>query len=121
MRVGANFVKKKDLQKQRPDVLQAWEEIATFTGRSVRTVRRWEELYDFPVHHDSLGIRAYPAEIDAWLAQPLSFRRPADFQANRRWNEDLRKDSDELLEQSRLLRRRAQSERAAMRRWHKGT
>src|SRR5689334_871883 len=96
MRSGANFALRNEPKKRHPDFLDSWEEIANFTGRSVRTVRRWAELYDFPVHQDRLGIRGYASEIDAWMAQPLSFRRPPDFQANRRWNEDLRKDSNDL-------------------------
>lgn len=111
MRSGANFALRNEPKKRHPDFLDSWEEIANFTGRSVRTVRRWAELYDFPVHQDRLGIRGYASEIDAWMAQPLSFRRPPDFQANRRWNEDLRKDSNDLIEQSQTLREQAQSAR----------
>ena len=52
------------------DRLDSWKEISAYLGRSVRTVRRWEESEGLPVHrhmHQSLGsIYAYKSELDGW-------------------------------------------------------
>lgn len=52
--------------------LTSWKEIATYFGRSVATVRRWEKSEGLPVHRhqhgDGATIYAYPLELDAWLA-----------------------------------------------------
>ena len=51
--------------------LTSWKEIATFLGRDVRTVQRWERKSGLPVHRvpggNSHGVYAYPDEINAWL------------------------------------------------------
>jgi TolB-like protein/tetratricopeptide (TPR) repeat protein len=50
--------------------LESWKEIATYLGRDVTTVRRWERREGLPVHrilHRALGsVYAYTAELDAW-------------------------------------------------------
>ena len=50
--------------------LDSWKEIAVYLRRSVRTVQRWEEAEELPVHrhlHDTGGsVYAYRAELDAW-------------------------------------------------------
>jgi TolB-like protein len=52
------------------DRLESWKKIATYLGRGVRTVRRWETEEGLPVHrhmHRVLGsVYAYKSEIDAW-------------------------------------------------------
>jgi hypothetical protein len=52
---------------------ESWKEIATYLGRNVRTVQRWERFEGLPVHrhqHAKLGsIYAYRHEIDAWRSQ----------------------------------------------------
>ena len=52
------------------DRLDSWKEIAAYTTRGVRTVRRWEREEGMPVHrhvHRTLGsIYAYKSEIDTW-------------------------------------------------------
>lgn len=53
--------------------LDAWKEIATYLGRDVTTVRRWERREGLPVHrhlHDKLGsVYAYADEIDEWMSR----------------------------------------------------
>ncbi|HEY2809409.1 MAG TPA: tetratricopeptide repeat protein [Steroidobacteraceae bacterium] len=53
-----------------PDRLDSWKQIARHLGRSVRTVRRWEQLEDLPVRrhvHTSLAsVYAFKAEVEAW-------------------------------------------------------
>ena len=50
--------------------LESWKEIATYLGRNVTTVRRWERHEGLPVYrllHRKLGsVYAYTAELDAW-------------------------------------------------------
>lgn len=52
-------------------VLHSWKDISSYTGRSVRTVQRWEQLFTFPVHRASGELKgsvmAFRSEIDAWL------------------------------------------------------
>ncbi len=51
--------------------LDSWKEIATYLGRDLRTVRRWEKEKGLPVHRVPGGERqavfAYATEIDGWL------------------------------------------------------
>lgn len=53
------------------DRLDSWKEIASYVGRNVRTVIRWEQGGGLPVHRIPVGQRqavfAYRHEIDAWL------------------------------------------------------
>jgi Tol biopolymer transport system component len=50
--------------------LESWKEIASYLMRSERTVRRWEETEELPVHrqlHEKRGsVYAYVDELDAW-------------------------------------------------------
>ena len=50
--------------------LESWKEIASYLMRSERTVRRWEETEELPVHrqlHEKRGsVYAYVVELDAW-------------------------------------------------------
>ena len=50
--------------------LDSWKEIAAYFGRSERTVRRWEENEELPVHrlqHEKRGsVYAYASELDGW-------------------------------------------------------
>src|SRR6266446_4700566 len=50
--------------------LESWKEIASYLGRDVTTVRRWEKREGLPVHrlhHNRLGsVYAYTSELDAW-------------------------------------------------------
>ena len=52
------------------DRLDSWKEVATFLGRGVRTVQRWEREEGLPVHrllHDKRGtVFAYRDELAAW-------------------------------------------------------
>jgi TolB-like protein/Tfp pilus assembly protein PilF len=51
--------------------LDSWKEIATYLGRDVTTVQRWEKREEMPVHrhlHDKRGsVYALVPELDAWL------------------------------------------------------
>ncbi|HVQ42149.1 MAG TPA: hypothetical protein VMS54_08085, partial [Vicinamibacterales bacterium] len=60
--------------------LDAWKEIATYLGRDVTTVRRWERREGLPVHrhlHDKLGsVYAYADEIDEWMSRRSTQEAP---------------------------------------------
>lgn len=64
------------------DRLESWKSIASYLGRTVRTVRRWEDSEGLPVHRHQHGDRAtvyaYAHELNAWLAlrQPSGGRAP---------------------------------------------
>lgn len=52
--------------------LSSWKEIATYLGREVRTVQRWEKSAELPVrrllHAQRGSVFAYTADLDAWFA-----------------------------------------------------
>lgn len=52
-------------------ILNGWKEIASYLGRGVRTVQRWEILYRMPVHRpaerDRSAIVAFSDELDEWV------------------------------------------------------
>jgi hypothetical protein len=52
-------------------VLHSWKDIASYVGRGVRTVQRWEHDYGLPVHRpnqrERSAVLAFPEEIKAWL------------------------------------------------------
>ncbi len=58
--------------------LDSWGEIASYLGREVRTVQRWERTEDLPVHrHEDQKkstVYAYTSELDEWFKN----RQPAD-------------------------------------------
>src|SRR6266850_4995427 len=58
--------------------LDSWGEIATYLGREVRTVQRWEGTEDLPVHRHEhkkkSTVYAYTGELDAWIKN----RQPKD-------------------------------------------
>lgn len=51
--------------------LDSWKEIASYLGRDVRTVIRWETKRNLPVHRLPGGqaVFAYKSELDDWLKQ----------------------------------------------------
>jgi len=60
--------------------LEAWKEIASYLGRDVTTVRRWEKREGLPVHrlhHSKLGsVYAYTWELDTWRNERVSGALP---------------------------------------------
>ena len=58
-------------------VLNSWKEIASYVGRGVRTVQRWEQDLAFPVRRPRGSNRspviALKADIDAWMkSRPMA-------------------------------------------------
>jgi phage terminase Nu1 subunit (DNA packaging protein) len=54
-----------------PNLLNSWKEIARYMGRAVRTLQRWEEECQLPIHRPRgrkrSAVFALPTELDAWL------------------------------------------------------
>lgn len=54
-------------------LLDSWKQIASFLGRSVRTVQRWERIEGLPVrrhHHLKRGsVYAFPSQLQSWQRQ----------------------------------------------------
>lgn len=55
-----------------PEFLNSWKEIASYMGRGVRTVQRYEVQYGLPVRRPAAksrsAVMATRGEIDAWVA-----------------------------------------------------
>lgn len=50
--------------------LNSWQEIASYVGKGLRTVQRWEREIDFPVHrvdNDSRRVYSDTEEINQWM------------------------------------------------------
>jgi hypothetical protein len=62
-------------------ILNSWKEIATYLGRGVRTVQRWEIDLGLPVRRpkgrDRSAVLALTDEMDAWLRR-APVRSPGD-------------------------------------------
>lgn len=67
---------------QQPVLLTSWKEIATYLGKGVRTVQRWEQQFGLPVRRPNEKIKgivhATTNELDSWLASQWS-QRPREF------------------------------------------
>ena len=98
------------------DVLNSWKEIATYVGRGVRTVQRWEQELQLPVRRprgkQRSAVIALKQDIDLWLRAPHGEERvckphvTAEAHARLRKNtEALRARTIALLESSDRVRR----------------
>lgn len=68
-----DHVERPDVPAQDPDLLTGWKEIASYLGKSVRTVQRWEQQNSLPVHRvQPLGevVFARRSELDRWRETP---------------------------------------------------
>ncbi len=61
------------MSREEDGLFDSWKEIASYLGRDLRTVRRWEKTRALPVHRVPGGGRAavyaYRSEIDTWLSE----------------------------------------------------
>ncbi len=86
-------------------VLGSWKEIASYLGKGVRTVQRWERCSGLPVHRPSGSrkgvVLAFPPEIDQW-----AHRQDGSNDAQKTRHTILKNAalSVELLSQTRTLR-----------------
>lgn len=65
-----------------PELLTSWKEIASYLGKGVRTVQRWEQQFGLPVrrpNEKTKGIvHATRQDLDQWLELQWS-QRPKEF------------------------------------------
>jgi hypothetical protein len=88
------------IPQQLPAVLTSWKEIASYLGKGVRTVQRWEVQLDLPVRRPNGGsgrvIQASREDLDRWLATRWS-RRPAEGSESVEVSRDLRREQRRLV------------------------
>src|ERR1700683_2207671 len=69
-RMGEPFLDKTLPETPSEHRLDSWKEIATYLGRDVTTVQRWERREGMPVHrhlhHKRGSVYALSSELDAW-------------------------------------------------------
>src|ERR1700759_1052494 len=62
------------MNQVRKDILNGWKEIATYVGRDIRTVERWEKQRGLPIRRvpgeGRATVSAVVSELDAWFANP---------------------------------------------------
>jgi hypothetical protein len=114
---------------EQPELLTSWKEIASYLGKGVRTVQRWEQQFGLPVRRPNEKVRgivhATRHELDRWLEVQWS-QRAADtwvpqsvrdhleaVRANIRYSAELRQANRTLLREIRtsasLIRRECES------------
>ncbi len=68
-----------DMTSHDPVVFTSWKEIASYLGKGVRTVQRWEAQFGLPVQrpnaHAKGIVRATREELDQWIATRWSARQ----------------------------------------------
>jgi PAS domain-containing protein len=79
LHVGAVVIElDKDIRLQRSPiepspVLRSWKEIAQYFGTCVKTVQRWERMYDFPVRRlqasKGAAVFAMRSEVERWQSE----------------------------------------------------
>jgi len=62
-------------------VLGSWKEIASYLGKGVRTVQRWERYSGLPIHRPSGSSKgvviAFPNELDKWARRQDGVSNPS--------------------------------------------
>jgi hypothetical protein len=93
-----------------PKILNSWKEIASYLGRGVRTVQRWEANLGLPVRRPNQHMRsaviAISDELDAWVrSAPKLLRENGNGDAGADWREvDRGASAATSVEASRALR-----------------
>ena len=67
-------------QEEPQAVLSCWKDIASYLGKGVRTVQRWEQELSMPVRRPNGGglkgpVTARKADLDQWLALQWSEKK----------------------------------------------
>ena len=91
----------------RLEILSGWKEIASYLGRGVRTVQRYEREMGLPIHRpagkSSAAVAAIRTELDKWLTVPrsglvsMAERRALDSRTNKLRGEFLQIDCEIAL------------------------
>lgn len=85
------------------EILNSWKEIATYFGRGVRTVQRWEHELNLPVRRprgkSRSAVIALKEELDLWLRTPhgTAAAQRSDHAANQQDQARLRHNTDLLI------------------------
>lgn len=89
---------------RKDEIFTSWKEIASYLGKGVRTVQRWEHDLGLPVRRPDAKakntILLSRAELDAWVAKRWV---PSGRQVPQADISDLLRDSRALRERSRIL------------------
>lgn len=75
------------MQSVQPAVLTSWKEVASYLGKGVRTVQRWEKQDGLPIRRISgtSKIVVQRDDLDRWLhAQPSNLQVPKDSSSSHR-------------------------------------
>jgi hypothetical protein len=97
-------------------ILTSWKDIARYTGKSVRTLQRWEQELAFPIRRPGYPERnvviAMSGEIDAWVWSETARRnaQTTNFDEVQTRVAEVQKDSNELLQQVLSLPERSDDE-----------
>lgn len=87
--------------------LTSWKEIAQYVGKGVRTVQRWEQILELPVHRPRARNRgmvlAAPEEIDAWLVSTTQRKSDSELVKLRKQVSELGAEVASLRQQLRDL------------------
>lgn len=94
-------------ERRKNVVLNSWKEIASYVGRGVRTVQRWESECGMPIHrprgHARSAVLAFSDEIDKWLRSDRNPEKAARQQFHNRHVQHLSR-AREVIERSVVLR-----------------
>jgi hypothetical protein len=92
------------MRNEKSGLLNSWKEVASYLGRGVRTVQRWEKI-GLPVRRVGNGSRApviaNSSDIDRWMQQARGGGLVAPAMAEQIF---CKGDLRESIEQSRMLR-----------------
>lgn len=72
------------------EVLNSWKEVATYLGRGVRTVQRWEQELGLPVRRprgkSRSAVIALKADLDRWLKEAPTDLKKEQVEPEPQWN-----------------------------------
>ena len=88
------------------NILSSWKEIASYVGKGVRTVQRWELTFHLPVRrggsHGKNVVVAFTDEIDSWVHSRFKQRVYGSTQSELH---ELREQNAQLVAENKSLRR----------------
>ncbi|HEX6880096.1 MAG TPA: hypothetical protein VF135_07010 [Terriglobales bacterium] len=97
-----------------PGVFTSWKEIASYLGKGVRTVQRWEAQFGLPVQRPNIRckgiVRATRDDLDRWVSTRWSVRQ-AKAPAVSDELEVLRRKVTELTTENAVLRQELEARR----------
>jgi hypothetical protein len=111
-------------------VLHSWKEIATYMGRGVRTIQRYESKLGFPIRRPAgtprSAVLAFSAEIDRWLdkspmkseAEPTAAIRIAGEIRSDEPRTDHATGAQSVYSKAKLQRQRAEQMRLQLQKTH---